>query len=156
MTVSLPPSFPMPYWCRLLEQCDLSVNIARPYRLNLKMSAWAAMEREFHFESTYITPPGSQMLMKVKPKNRHTIDLNARKAWYRGPCLNHYRAFKGVLPSTSGKRISDTVKFQHHAINIPTLTPADKILETTRQLKDAILQQPKQAPMDELRATTLF
>ena len=96
------------------------------------------------------------MLMQVKPENRRTFGLNAKKAWYTGPCLNHYRAFKGVLPSTGGERISDTVKFQHHAIDIPTLTPADRILEATRQLQDAIRQQPKRAPMDELRAIELL
>ena len=56
-----------------------------------------------------------------------------------------------MLPSTKGERISDTVKFQHHAIAIPELTPANRILEATRQLKDAITQQPKRAPMDETK-----
>ena len=46
--------------------------------------------------------------------------------------------------------MSDTVKMKHHAIAIRKLTPADRILEAARQLDDAIKQQPKQAPMDEL------
>jgi hypothetical protein len=156
MTASLPSSFPISYWCRLLEQCDLSVNTVCPRRLNPKLSAWTAMEGEFHFESTPLAPPGSQMLMQVKPGNRHTFGLNAKKAWYTGSCLNHYRAFKGVLPSTGGKRISDTVNFQHQAINIHTLTPADSILEERQQLKDAIIQQPKRAQTDELRVIDLL
>ena len=48
------------------------------------------------------------------------------------------------------------MRFQHHAIAIPELTPADRILEATRQLKDAIDEQPKRAPMDELRAIELL
>ena len=96
------------------------------------------------------------MLMQVKPDKRRTFSLNTKKAWYTGPCLNHYRAFKGVLPSNGGTRISDTVKFQHHAINIPSLTPADRIIEATRELKDAIAQQPKRAPMDKLRAIEML
>ena len=60
--------------------------------------------------------------MQVKPENRCTFGLNAKKALYTGPCLNRYQAFKGVLPSTGGKQISDTVKFQHHTIDTPTLT----------------------------------
>ena len=99
------------------------------------------MEGEFHFDSTPIAPPGLQMLMQVKPENRRTFGLNAKKAWYTGPCLNHYQAFRGVLPSTGGERISNTVKFQHHEIAIPSPTPSDRILEATHQLKDAIKQQ---------------
>ena len=55
-----------------------------------------------------------------------------------------------MLPSAKGERISDTVKFQHHAIAMPELTPADRILKATRQLKDAINLQPKRAPIDEM------
>ena len=39
MIASLPPDFPIAYWCRLLEQCDLSVNIVRPFCQNPKLSA---------------------------------------------------------------------------------------------------------------------
>ena len=124
--------------------------------MNPKLSAWAACESEFFFDSTPIAPPGSAMLMQVKPGDRASWAFNAKKAWYVGPCLNHYRSFRGVLPSTKGERISDGVKFQHHAIAIPELTPADRILEATRQLKHAITQQPTKAPMDELQAIKLL
>ena len=85
------------------------------------------------------------MLMQVKPGERASWAFNAKKAWYVGPCLNHYRSFRGVLPSTKGERISDSVKFQHHVIAIPKLILADRILEATRQLKHAITQQPTKA-----------
>jgi hypothetical protein len=156
ITASLPLSFSISYWCRLLEQCDLSVNIVRPHRHNPKLSSWSVMEGEFHFDSIPIAPPGSQMLMQVKPENMRIVGLNAKKAWYTRPFLIHYRAFKGVMPSTGGRRISDTVKFQHHVIDTPSLTPADRILEASRQLKDAIKQQPERASMDDLRAIELL
>ena len=54
------------------------------------------------------------------------------------------------MASTRVERISDTVLFKHHAIAIPQLTPADRILEAARQLDSVIKQQPKKAPMDEL------
>ena len=156
ITASLPPNFPISYWCRLLEQCDLCVNIVRPHRQNPRLSAWAAMEGEFFFEATPIAPPGSSMLMQVKPGERASWQHNAKKAWYVGPCLKHYRSFKGVLPSTRGERISNSVRFQHHAINIPTRTPADRILEAAKQLKDAIEQRPKRPASDEMRAIEML
>ena len=114
------------------------------------------MEGEFFFKATPIAPPGSAMLMQVKPGERASWQHNAKKAWYVGPCLKHWRSFKGALPTTKGERISDSVRFQHHAIAIPSLTPADRILEATRQLKDAIEMQPKRHPSDELRAIKML
>ena len=67
-----------------------------------------------------------------------------------GPCFRHYRTFKGLLPSTGGKQLVDSVKFKHHAIEIQDLTPADRILEAARQLDIAIKQQPKRAHMNEI------
>jgi hypothetical protein len=82
------------------------------------------------------------MLMCKRPENRTTFGHNAKKAWYIGQYLNHYQTFKAILPSTGADKMSDTVKMKHPAIPISTLTPADKILEATRQLDSAIKQQP--------------
>jgi len=81
--------------------------------------------------------PGSEMLMHEKPKRHKTWDFNTKKAWYLDPCFQHYRFFRGVLPSTGSERISDTVKFRHHEINIPSLAPADRMLEAAKQLDAA-------------------
>ena len=98
------------------------------------------MEGNVDFDLTPIAPPGLAMLMQVKPDARKTFGLNAKKAWYTCPCLNHYCTLKGMLSLTKGERISDTVKFQHHTIAMPELTPADRILEVTRELKGALSQ----------------
>ena len=155
-TASLPPEFPIAYWCRLLPQIDLSVNIVRACRQNPKLSAWAATEGDFHFDSTPIAPPGTAMLMYERPENRSSFGHNAKKAWYIGPCLDHYRTFKGILPSTGKERMSDTVKMKHHAIAIPSLTPADRILEAAKQLDRALKQLPKAGPLDELKAIAML
>ena len=60
------------------------------------------------------------------------------------------------MASNGAEIISDTVQFKHHAIAISQLTPADRILEESRQLDSAIKQQPKNYPMDELVATELL
>ena len=153
---SVPNDFPMALWCRMCDQVDLSVNIIRKCRQNPLLSAWAAMNGEYHFEANPIAPPGTQMMMHEKPGRRRTWGFNAKKAWYLGPCFKHYRSVRGILPSTGGERISDTYRFKHHAIDIPHLTAADRILEATKQLDAAIKQQPKQAPMDEIVAIQLL
>ena len=52
--------------------------------------------------------------------------------------------------------MSDSIKFKHHAIAIPELTPADRILEAAKQLDEALRQQPASAPMDTLTAIELL
>ena len=78
------------------------------------------------------------MLMHAKPENRSSFGFNAKKAYYIEPAFKHCRTFKGLVPSTGGKRLSDSVKFKHYAIANPELTPADRILEAARQLDSAI------------------
>ena len=149
---SLPKKFSIAYWCRLLTQTDLSVNIVRPCRQNPLLSVWAAMEGELHFDATPVALPGSEMLMHQKPARPSSFGRNARTVWYLSPCLNHYRTLRGILSSTGAERLSDTVKFQHHAIEIPEITPADRILEAARQLDAAIRTLPRDVPMDTLEA----
>ena len=72
------------------------------------------------------------------------------------PCSKHYRTFRGLLPSTRLERLSYSVKFKHHAIVMPNLTPADEILEVARKLDSVIKQQPKQASMDEITTIELL
>ena len=114
------------------------------------------MEGEYHFDATPISPPGTQMMMHEKPNRRRTWGFNAKKAWYLGPCFKHYRSVRGLVPSIGGERISDTYRFKHHAIEIPQLTPADRILKAAKQFDAAITQQPKKAPMGVLTAIQLL
>ena len=39
---------------------------------------------------------------------------------------------------------------------MPKLTPADRILEATRQLKGAMSQQPKRVPMKKMEAIDML
>ena len=52
--------------------------------------------------------------------------------------------------------MSDTVRFKHHAITIPQLTPAKIIMGTSRKLDDTLKQQPKKSPMEEITAIELL
>ena len=93
-TASLPPTSLISLWCRLLPQVDISVNIVRKCRQNPLMFAWTAMEGEYHFDSTPIAPPGTEILMHKKPGRRQNFGYNAKKSWYISPCLRHYCTFK--------------------------------------------------------------
>ena len=74
--VSLPPTFPISYWCRLQSQIYFRVDIVRKCRQISLLSAWAAKGGEFHFNTTPIAPPGSEILMYKKPNRRRTFGFN--------------------------------------------------------------------------------
>ena len=114
------------------------------------------MEGEYHFDLMPIAPEGSEMLMHENLGCIRTFGYNTKKEWYIAPCIRHYRIFKGIMTYTGAGWMSNTVKLKHHAIAIPKLTPADIILEATRQLDDAIRQQPKRASMDKLTTIELL
>jgi hypothetical protein len=134
----LPLDFPISDWCRLLLQNGLYVNISRTCRQNPKLSAWATMEGNFHFDSTPITLPGTTMLIYKRLENKTKYRHNAKKSWYIRPCLNHYQTFKAILSSTGAERMSDTIKMKYHTVAISTLTLADIILKAARQLDSVI------------------
>ena len=54
---TLSPDFPIAYWYRLCNQVNLAVNIVRKCRQNSKLSVWAAMKGDYHFDATPIAPP---------------------------------------------------------------------------------------------------
>ena len=87
---SLPPTFTITYWCGLIPQVDFSINIVRKFRKNPLLSAWTAMEGEYHFNATPVEPPGSEMFTHEKPNRRKIFGLHVKKAWYIAPCFKHY------------------------------------------------------------------
>ncbi|KAL7531195.1 hypothetical protein ACHAXR_003897, partial [Thalassiosira sp. AJA248-18] len=145
-----PSSFKMSNWCKMLEQCDITLNMMRPCTLNPLLSAFEAMEGMYSFDATPMAPIGTEMLMHLKPIRRHTWDYHAVKAWYFAPALKHYRVVKGVLES-GAVRLTDTWKFKHHALTIPTVSAADRIAKATQHLASTI-QGANNAPPDELAA----
>jgi hypothetical protein len=145
-----PSSFKMTNWCKMLEQCDITLNMMRPCTLNPLLSAFEAMEGMYSFDATPMAPIGTEMLMHLKPIRRHTWDYHAVKAWYFAPALKHYRVVKGVLES-GAVRLTDTWKFKHHALTIPTVSAADRIAKATQHLASTI-QGANNAPPDELAA----
>eukprot|EP00957_Ditylum_brightwellii_P147668 11245421-Ditylum_brightwellii.AAC.1 len=50
------------------------------------------------------------------------------------------------MHKTAAQQITDTVRFQHHAVQIPQITPAERIEKATKALTDAVRNVPVEAP----------
>ena len=149
---SLPPNFPIALWCHLVEQANITLNILGPCRQNPALSAQAAMNGCFNFDATPMAPPGTKAMTHVKPQRRESWGYHAEKAWYVGPAMKHYRCYTVVSANTKRSKISDTVAFQHHTVEVPTVTPADRIIRAAKELNAAIRNQPTDMPTDQISA----
>ena len=122
----------------------------RPCTLNPRLSAFEAMEGMFSFDATPMVTVGTEMLIHLKPVQRHSWGYHALKARYIGPSLKHYRVIKGITKS-GAVRLSDTFKFKHHALTTPIVTPLDRVIKATRDLATSI-QGRGDEPPDKLQA----
>ena len=137
MRAGAPPSFRMANWCRMTDQCDINLNMMRPCKLNPRLSVFKAMEGMFSFDTTAMSPVGTETLIHLKPVRRHTWGYHTLKSWYIRPSLKYYHAIKGVTES-GAVRLSGTFKFKHHALTTPNATPLDRMNKATRDLATAI------------------
>ena len=76
--------FPIHEWDRLLDQCELTLNLLRSSRLNPKLSAWAFLFGEFDYMKTPLTPPGIKCLVHTKISQRPTWSPNSEVGWTIG------------------------------------------------------------------------
>ena len=129
---SLPPKFPIAQWDLLLHQAELTLNLLRTSRVNPSLSAYAYLFGSFDFNKTPMAPPGTQVVIHEKPKQRTSWGYHGLDAWYTGPSLEHYRCIKCYVPSTRKQRVTDTAAF------IPTVIPIPE-LRTKDMLKQAAL-----------------
>jgi hypothetical protein len=64
---SLPKTFPIANWCHLTNQCDYTINMLCPCHQNPLLSTFKAMEGSFSFDPTPMAPPGTEVLIHLKP-----------------------------------------------------------------------------------------
>ena len=68
--VSTHKYFPLHLWCRLLPQAIVTLNLLRPSRINPTLSAYAKLHGLFYFNATPFAPPGTKVIVHLKPKIR--------------------------------------------------------------------------------------
>ena len=98
-----------------------------------------------------MAPLSTEVLVHMKPNRRSTWGYHASKAWYLSHLPNHYRCIRVLMADTGGERITDTFRFNHHAVPVPRITATDRILDATAHLTAAI-EGVQEAPPDELAA----
>jgi hypothetical protein len=111
------PEFPVSEWDRLLFQVELTLNLLRSSRVNPKWSAYAYLHGNFDFNKMPLAPPGTKVVLHLKPDQWASWAFHAEEGWYVGPSMEHYRCVKCYMLTTSRERDINTVEF------FPTTTP---------------------------------
>ena len=96
---------------RITPQVIITLNLLRSSRRNPSFSEYAAMVKEFNFNSTPLAPLGTKLLIHVKPYKRQTFGSHAIDGWYIGPSIDQYRCYSCYVPETGGISNSDIVDF---------------------------------------------
>ena len=83
--------FPLQLWCYLLQQAELTLNLLWTSLVDPEKSAYEVLDGAFDYNTTPLTPPGTQALIYEAPTRRTAWAPHAVDGWYLGPAMRHYR-----------------------------------------------------------------
>jgi hypothetical protein len=114
-------NFPVSEWDRILFQVKLTLNLLRSSRVNPKLSAYAYLNGNFDFNKTPLAPPGTKVIVHLKPDQQASCAYHGEEGWYVGPSMEH----KCYLPITGQERDVDTLEFFPKSILFPKVSIKD-------------------------------
>ena len=89
-----------------------------------------------------MAPPGTKIVIHIKPNNRETWELNGEVGWYIGPSMTHYRCVKYYFPGTKTVRDCDTVTFFLVSIPFPKITLVDFLKQAATDIITLLTSPP--------------
>ena len=122
---TIDPQYPLQEWEQLLPQCELTLNLLRTSSLNPNLSAWEYLFGVFDYRKTPLVPPGTKIVVLLKPEEHPTWHFNGIEGWSIGPSFDHYRCIKCYFPATRSERHCDTVTFFPNVVPFPRVTTND-------------------------------
>ncbi len=140
------PNFPISEWDRLIEQAVLTINLLRNSRVNSKLSAYAYLFGNFDFNATPLAPPGTRILLHLKPDQRPSWGFHGEDGWYIGPSLEHYRCVKCFIPQTGREKDADTVEFFPHKIPFPIQTTESCLRQAATDIVELLRKRKPSYP----------
>ena len=111
--------FPLCEWYRLLHQVELTLNLFRYFRMNLKLSAWAYVFGNHDSNKCPLLPPVTKISIHANPGKRASWSFHGEQGRYIGSAIDCYRLITCYIPKTHKERIIDTAKIIPNNILIP-------------------------------------
>ena len=145
------PEFPLVEWDRLVEKCNITLNLLRSARTNPSLSSYTYIFGEFDFSATSLAPPGTEVVAHIKSNVRRTWELNIEVGWYVGPSMKHYRCVQCYFPRTKTTRDCDTVTFFPKNVLFPEIKLEDFLRQAAEDIV-TILTLPPSTTTPSLKA----
>ena len=117
--------FPAYQWCRLIKQCEMTLNMLRRSRINPKLSAYNQVFGCYDYNATPIAPLGTKAFVHERPRQRRSHADHGKVGYVIGPSMQHYRHLNFYIPGTGGVRDSDTFVFLPTKFEMPKTAAAD-------------------------------
>ena len=140
--VGVDPYFPRNFWDLLLPQSELTLNLLRQESLDNSISAWSYFHGRFNYNDTPIGPLGCNIIAHKKTGTRHSWDFGVAAGWNVSVALQHYQCHTVVAKANRAAQVSDKVKFRHHHLTHPTVTPMNRIVHSAKNLTCALHEAP--------------
>ena len=144
--VSTHTDFPLHFWCRLLPQSIVTLNLLHPSRLNPTLSAHAQLHGLFDFNATTFEPPGTKAIVHLKPTIRKSWAPRGQYGWYIDRAKDHYRCYNIYIPETRAIIQPDKVEFIPHNCKIPFRSSAGNATIAATELIHALRNPAPAAP----------
>ena len=160
---SVDPDFPMIRWKDLNPQCEITVNVLRPFADNARISAYEGIYgHKYDFLAHPLAPPGTKVVVYEPSESRASWGPHGIPGFYLGPSLDHYRSVICYIPSTNGVRTSDQCDFFPAKFKFPGASTEEILLSSINKLQQSIennedLATCIQPALDQVKlATTNF
>jgi hypothetical protein len=140
------PAFPVTEWDLLLFQAELTLNLLRSLRVNPKLSAYAYLNGNFDFNKTPLAPPGTKVVVHLKPDQCASWAYHGEEAWYVAPSMEHYRYVKSYIPSTARERDINTLHFFLKKIPFPSIYTEDYLKQAASNILAILQKLPSSLP----------
>ena len=106
-------------------QCIITLKLLGNSRVNPALSAYAYFFGLYDFNKPPMAPPGTRVIVHDKTGNRTSWGHNAKRIWYIGPSIDHYRCMKCFMPAAGVVKIIDTLQYTPKAFAFPKTTIED-------------------------------
>jgi hypothetical protein len=134
---------------------DITLNLLRKSRINLRISAYAQLNGHFDFNRTPLAPPGTLIIAHEKPDQRASWDPHGLDGYYLGPTLDHYRCYQVHITKTKGTRIVDTVEIPPAELAMLITSSKDLASIAALELSNALQNPAPAAPFSQIGTAQL-
>ena len=97
----------------------------RPYRINTTLSTHAQLHGLFDFNATHFAPPGTKVIVHLKPTIRKIWVPRGQDGWYIDRAKDNYRCYNIYIPETRALIQPEIVEFLPHNCNMPFRSSAE-------------------------------